>query len=167
MNWPALLARRPWTAAFCLGLALSLVSAPASLCVAWLADALLPDGWFGESAAGDIGELSALGFLLLGVLLMPALETLLGQCLPIEPLRRLRAPPLACVLASAALFGAAHWVNGGLGHGLTTFVTGSLFALAYWLCRPAGFWVAAMAAYSAHAAHNFLAWFVMGPLLGG
>lgn len=167
MNWPSLLARRPWAAAIALGLGLSLCTAPASLGTALAAEALLPDGWFGESAAGDIGELSALGFLLLGVLSMPALETLLGQCLPIELLRKLRAPPLACVIASALLFGGAHWVNGGLGHGLTTFVAGSLFALAYWLCRPAGFWPAAMAAYSAHAAHNFLTWFVLGPLLGG
>jgi len=167
MNWPTLLARRPWAAALGLGIALSLVSAPASLGTALLADALLPEGWFGESAAGNMGELSSLGFLLLGVFLFPAWETLLGQCLPIEPLRRLRAPSLACVMASATLFGGAHWVNGGLGHGLTTFVAGSLFALAYWLCRPAGFWVAATAAYSAHAAHNFLVWFVLGPLLGG
>ncbi|MFG6489945.1 hypothetical protein ACG04R_24930 [Roseateles sp. BYS78W] len=167
MNWPALLARRPWTAAFGLGLGLSLCTAPASLGTALLANALLPDGWFGESAAGNMGELSSLGFLLLGVFLFPAWETLLGQCLPIEPLRRLRAPALACVMASATLFGGAHWVNGGLGHGLTTFVAGSLFALAYWLCRPAGFRFAAVAAYSTHAAHNFLVWFVLGPLLGG
>ena len=67
MNWPALLARRPWTAAFGLGLGLSLCTAPASIGTALLANALLPEGWFGESAAGDLDDLSSLGFLLLGV----------------------------------------------------------------------------------------------------
>ncbi|RZL38691.1 MAG: hypothetical protein EOP35_05225 [Rubrivivax sp.] len=167
MNWPSLLARRPWAAAIGLGLALSLCSAPASVGTALLANTLLPEGWIGESAAGDIGELGGIGFLLIGVLFMPALETFIGQCLPIELLRRWQVAPLACVMTSATLFGSLHWVNGGLGHGLTTFVTGSLIALAYWLCRPAGFWVAWTAAYSAHAAHNFLVWFVFGPLLGG
>jgi hypothetical protein len=166
MNWPALLARRPWAAAVGLGLSLSLVSAPASLGTALAADALLPEGWFGNSAAASMGELNSLGFLLLGVLLIPAWETCLGQCLPIELLRRLRTPPPACVVASAALFGGAHWAAGGLGHGLTTLATGSLLALAYWLCRPAGFWAAATAAYAAHASHNFLVWFVLGPLFG-
>jgi hypothetical protein len=161
MNWPALLARRPWAAAIGLGFALSLISAPASVGTALLANALLPESWFGESAAGDLDDLGSLVFL------FPAFETLLGQCLPIETLRRLRAPALACVMTSATLFGAAHWVNGGLGHGLTTLVAGSLFALAYWLCRPAGLRAAATAAYGAHAAHNFLVWFVFGPLLGG
>jgi len=167
MTWPAQLATHPARSAVGLGLALSLVSAPASLGIALLANALLPEHWFGESAAGDLGDMSAAGFLLLGVLLAPALETLLGQCLPIEALRRLRARPLACVLASATLFGGAHWVNGGLGHGLTTFAAGSLFALGYGLCRPAGLRHAFASAYVAHAAHNFLTWFVLGPLLGG
>lgn len=167
MNWPSRLSRRPWTAAFGLGLSLSLCSAPASLGTALLAETLLPAGWFGKSAAGNLGELSPWSFLLLGVFLLPAWETFLGQCLPIELLRKLRAPPQACVMASALLFGAAHWVNGGLGHGLTTFITGSLLATAYYLCRPAGLCVAATAAYSAHAAHNFLLWFVLRPLLGG
>ena len=167
MTWPALLARRPWTASVRLGLCLSLLSMPASLGTAALAAVLLPEGWFGESAAKSVGELGPWGFLLLGVLLLPAWETLIGQCLPIELMHRLRAAPLACIIASATLFGAGHWIGGGLGHGLATFTSGSVFALAYWLCRPAGCRYAATAAYAAHAAHNFLAWFVVGPLLGG
>jgi len=167
MKWPALLARQPWSAALGLGLSMSLLSLAAGLGTAWLAATLLPKGWLGESAAKSIGELGSWGFLLLGVLLLPAWETLIGQCLPIELLRRLCAAPLACILASAALFGAAHWMAGGLGHGLATFASGSIFALAYWMCRPAGFWHAATAAWAAHAANNFLAWFVIAPLLGG
>jgi hypothetical protein len=139
---------------------------PASIGTALLAKAALPEGWFGKSAASNIGELGPLGFLLMGVLFIPALETLICQSLPIEVLRRFRVAPPACVMASAALFGAGHWAAGGLGHGLTTFVTGSLFALAYWLCRPAGFGVATTAAYTTHATHNFLVWFIIGPLLG-
>jgi len=167
MNWPALLSHRRWAAALGLGLALSLCSTPASLGTALLANTLLPEGWFGESAAGNLGELSSWSFLLLGVILLPACESFFGQSLPTETLRRLRVPAPVCVMTSATLFGAAHWLNGGLGHGLTTFVTGNLLALAYWLCRPAGLCVAATAAYSAHAAHNFLLWFVLRPLLGG
>jgi hypothetical protein len=167
MSWPALLARRPWAASVGLGVCMTMLSMPGSLGTATLAAVLLPDGWFGESAAKSIGELDSWGFLLLGVLLLPAWETLIGQCLPVELLRRLRMAPLACVIASAAVFGAGHWLAGGLGHGLATFTTGTVFALAYWLCRPAGFWHASSAAYAAHAAHNFLAWFVVMPLLNG
>lgn len=167
MNWPALLGRRPWAAPVALGLCTALLSLPASLGTATVAAALLPAGWFSESAAKRIGEAGDWGFLLLGVLLLPAWETLIGQCIPVELLRRLRAAPLACVIASGAFFGAGHWMAGGLGHGLSTFASGTLFALAYWLCRPAGFWQASTAAYAAHATHNFLAWFVVMPLLGG
>ncbi|MDR7270158.1 hypothetical protein J2X20_002816 [Pelomonas saccharophila] len=143
-----------------------MLSMPASFGMASLAAVLLPEGWFGESAAKSIGEQGPWRFLVFGVLFGPAWETLIGQCAPVELLRRLRAPPLACVITSAGVFGAAHWMGGGLGHGLSTLVSGSVFALAYWLCRPAGFWCASTAAYVAHAAHNCLTWFVLGPLLG-
>ena len=167
MSWPAQLERRPWAASVGLGLCTALLSLPVSLGTATLAATLLPAGWFGESAAKSIGALGNWGFLLLGVLLLPAWETLIGQCIPVELLRRLRVAPWACVITSGACFGAAHWLGGGLGHGLSTFASGTVFALAYWLCRSAGFWHASTAAYAAHAMHNFLAWFVVGPLLGG
>lgn len=167
MNWPSLLGRRPWAACLGLGLSTPLLSLPASLGVAAAAAALLPQGWFGESAARSIGGWGNGGFLLIGVLLAPTWETLIGQCLPVELLRHLRVAPLACVIASGTLFGAAHWLGGGLGHGLSTFTSGTVFALAYWLCRPAGFWHASTAAYAAHAMHNVLAWFAIMPLLGG
>lgn len=165
MNWPVLLARRPWAAAVGLGTGLSLLSVPASMGVGLLAHALLSAAWFGKSAASTMGELSGWGFLLIGVFILPALETLLGQWAPMELLRRMRIAPPVCVMASAAVFGSLHWLAGGLGHGLTTFTSGSLFALAYALCRPAGVGLAITSAFAAHASHNLLVWFVLGPLL--
>jgi hypothetical protein len=41
-----------------------------------------------------------------------------------------------------------------------------VFALAYTLCRPAGWRVAAAAAWATHASHNFLVFFVLTPLFG-
>ncbi|HEY8880102.1 MAG TPA: CPBP family glutamic-type intramembrane protease [Roseateles sp.] len=166
MNWPNLLARRPWSAALVLGFSMPLLSLPVNLGTGLLAYALLPATWFGKSAASQVGELGPWGFLTVGVLVMPFLETIVGQGAPIELLRRLRFPPPACVIASGAFFGSLHWLGGGLGHGLATWATGCLFALAYWLCRPAGFWASATSAYAAHATHNFLAWFVLRPLAG-
>lgn len=165
MNWPAVLARRPWGAAVGLGTGLSLLSVPSSMGVGLLAHALLSPAWFGKSAASSIGELSAWGFLLIGVLVQPALETLMGQWAPMELLRRVGVAPPVCVIASAAVFGSLHWLAGGLGHGLTTFTSGSLFALAYALCRPAGVGLAIASAFTAHASHNLLVWFVLAPLL--
>lgn len=167
MNWPRLLTRRPWAAALGLGISMPLLSLPACLGTGLMAYALLPANWLGTSAASQIGELGPWGFLMVGVLFMPFLETFLGQGAPIELLRRLRCPLPACVVASGAFFGSLHWFSGGLAHGLATFTTGSLFALAYWLCRPAGFWVSTTSAFAAHALHNFLTWFVLRPLVGG
>lgn len=164
MTWPARLARRPWLVSTVLGLGLPLLTVPVSLGTALLAYALLPQGWFGKSAASSIGDLNSPALLLMGVLLMPALETFIGQAGPLEVLRRLRVAPPVGVIASGAFFGSLHWLGGGLGHGLSTFASGTVFALAYWLCRPAGFWPAAHAAFTTHATHNFVMLFLIGPL---
>ncbi|WP_422018136.1 hypothetical protein [Roseateles sp.] len=165
LHWPTRLARTPWRAATLLALGLALVTVPAGLGTALLAHAALAPAWFGSSAASSIGALNGPMFLLVGVLLMPALETSFGQAAPMALLRRLRVPPPARVIACGVFFGSLHWLGGGLGHGLSTTASGCLFALAYEMCRSVGFWPAAYAAFATHATHNFLMWFVLGPLL--
>lgn len=165
MNWTQTLCRHPWATPTGLGLTLALITVPASLGVVTLAEAALPPAWLGESAARDLGELSWPAALFFVVLFGPALETFIGQAAPLGLMRRLSIAIPARVAVCGLFFGAMHWLAGGLGHGLSTATAGTLFALAYALCRPAGFWPAAYAAFVAHSTHNFLVWFVVGPIL--
>lgn len=104
--------------------------------------------------SGDLLRIAVMAFLV-----GPLLETVIGQWLPIELLRRVpRMPWQAMMLASAALFSAAHMLNGsGAIHGVTTFAFGMLLAGLYLAYREQGCRRAFVAAWTAHAVNNGLA----------
>ncbi len=154
VRWHALKEKQPALAAAALGVCLG---PPGLLCV-YLTGKLvfffLPPELWGNSAAANLARATPLGLFLALLFYAPLLETFMGQLLPMELARRLGARPAACVLLSGLLFGCGHYLNGGVAHGLTTFVGGSLFACAYTALRPAGAWPAFVAAASMHATHN-------------
>jgi hypothetical protein len=90
----------------------------------------------------------------MAVLIGPLLELFEGQVIPVELLRWVGASSRACIIVSALVFGGGHYLNGGLAHGASTFVSGLVFGYGYVLCRPFGWLPACLAAFTAHAAHN-------------
>jgi len=100
------------------------------------------------------------------VIIIPAFETLTGQLVFIEILRWLRAPAMLSIVSSAAVFGVGHYVNGGIGHGTTSFLSGLVFSYAYLSFRNQSVGRSFLCAWSSHALHNFLLLYVVAKLLG-
>ncbi|MES2073912.1 MAG: CPBP family intramembrane glutamic endopeptidase [Pseudomonadota bacterium] len=124
---------------------------------------LLPPELMGQSAAKAVFDANPNPFALFFsiVIFAPLFETLLAQLAPIEIARKLGARKVICVILSAFLFGLGHFLNGGLGHGLTTFCAGLVFAALYVNMRDEGpaasYWVTCIA----HATNNFCMFFVI------
>jgi len=130
------------TAGFAIGLAMS---APLSI--------LNPGGGMGEQAAAARIYASgpwAFGFAVL--LFAPLYETLAGQSLPIELMRKLRVPCLASLAICALLFGVLYYRANGINHGIKTFVSGLLYAELYLRTRPAS----ALASWATVAGAHFV-----------
>jgi hypothetical protein len=118
----------------------------------------LPKAMWGRSAAEDMARnLSVWAFILNAATLIPLLETVLGQVLVIELLRKVRVAPWLPVLASAAIWSAGHYRNGGLLHGLGVLPGGLVFAAAYVWIRRQGFWQSYWVTAIAHAVQNLAA----------
>lgn len=130
----------------------------------WLLTVVLPREHWGASAAAGFVNTPQPWLFLSAVLLVPALETLLAQLLPIEILRRIGAPAWVCIAGSAALFSLGHGLNGGPAHAATTAVGGLVMAAAYLSARSASAGHAFGCAWSAHATKNGLLLYVVGPL---
>ncbi len=125
---------------------------------------VLPRSEWGTSAAVSVVQTSPVTLFFLAVLFIPIYETLLAQVLPIEIIRRIGGNRLICIALSALLFGGGHYVNGGLVHGVMTFVGGAVLGFAYTLARSQGFWPAFVTASIAHGIHNFVLLFVVARL---
>lgn len=160
----ARIARTPLRGSLVAGIVLSCFSLGLSLLALGALSLVLDSSHWGRSAADGLSGMSDGSLFLLAVLLVPAFETLVGQCLPIEIARRMRVGAVGCVWISAALFGGGHFANGGIAHGVTTFVAGSVFAFGYVLVRHLGFWMSCVTAAMAHAMHNAILLFVLTPL---
>jgi hypothetical protein len=166
-HWRARAGEHPYRLAAAWGTCLGIVGTFCALLVGSLVQHFLPPELWGHSAASGLGGLGWFGVFMAAVVYAPLIETLLGQVLPIELLRRLRAGPPAAVLLSALLFGAGHYLNGGLAHGITSFFSGAVFACAYLALRRTGPGPACLAACTAHAVQNGTVLFVIAPLLPG
>lgn len=101
----------------------------------------------------------------IGSIWAPIFETAAAQCLPIELLRRVGAPPPVGLLVSAALFSGGHMLNGGgLLQGAITLVFGAVLASLYLQFRAMGPGRAFAAAWACHCVNNSLA--IAGIALG-
>lgn len=124
---------------------------------------LFPPEVLGPSAAEGVfdGSRSATQIAWLAVVFAPMYETLLAQSAPLEFARWLRWPAVWGVVASAAVFGLAHWLGGGIGHGVVSFAMGLVFASVYLAFRRDGPFLPWAVAAGAHGINNGLAlWLV-------
>ena len=164
-GWRPSLEKRPFLGAAALGACLGILGTCCSMLLLSLSLRLLPPELWGNSAASSLAGLGPGAIFFFAVLYGPLFETLVGQLVPIEIAHRLGAQPLVCVLLSGFLFGWGHYANGGLVHGISTFFGGLVFACAYVALRWIGVGPAFIAASTAHAVHNMMVLFVIGPLL--
>lgn len=147
------------------GVAIGIASAILASFMILAATAMFSRDQLGTSAASPLLGKSLAVWFFAGVVFAPMFETISGQVVPIECVRRFGTSAGLAVLASAAVFSFGHYLNGaGVFHATSTFVGGALFALAYVSLRAHGVWRAYLAAVVAHATHNGLLLFVIGPL---
>lgn len=125
----------------------------------------LPRELWGSSAAAGVSGLSQITLFFIAVILIPICETFVGQVIPIEFARRLCANWAVSILISAIVFGCGHYLNGGLVHGISAFLSGTVFASGYVTVRRVGFCSGFLTAYTAHAVQNAMLLFVVARLV--
>ena len=151
--------RSPWR-----GLALAPVSATLACATIGLLKLALPQDLWGQTAAQNLTGASDAAVFFAAIFFAPLYETFVAQLLPIEILRRCRAGAAVCIIVSAALFSLGHVLTGaGIAHGTTTLVAGLVFAYAYVSARTDGVGAGYVCAVVAHAGHNALLLYVLGP----
>ncbi len=150
----------PWA----MGASLSLVSVSATLLTFGFLVLSLGRERLGPNAAAEILNRPEPWLFFSAVLVIPAIETVVAQMVLIELMRWIRTPATLCVLISAAVFGFGHYVNGGLGHGVVSFVGGLVFSYGYIAQRANSFGDAFACAWCAHACHNFIVLYLVMPL---
>jgi hypothetical protein len=119
---------------------------------------LFPPEALGPSAAAGVfdGSKPQWYVVWLAAIAGPLYETLLAQAAPLEMTRLLKAPWAIGIALSAVLFGAAHWIGGGIGHAVVTLFMGTVFAAMYVAFRRDGWPYAYGVAAGTHAVHNTL-----------
>jgi membrane protease YdiL (CAAX protease family) len=160
--WPmSVIEKRPYRYACVVGAAAGLVSAVIGASVACLLWTTLPREILGPSAAADMSKIRQWNMLLMGVFFIPFWEMFIAQLLPLELAKMARFNDAACVALGAVVFGAGHYLNGGLGHGICSAISGALFSTGYMAMRACGYLPAFWTSYVAHAVNNFLLFFVV------
>jgi hypothetical protein len=153
--------RQPYRYALWVGVGIGLVSAVSVALVANLLQALLPRTILGPSATTDFANFDTWSMLLVGVFLIPFGETFIAQLLPLELGKLAGFNDVTCIAIGAMAFGAGHYLNGGLAHGVCSAIAGTLFATGYMAMRPLGYFPAFWASFVAHALNNFAFLFVI------
>ena len=156
-----MIAKQPYRFAFLVGVGIGLVSTVLGALIANLLQALLPPEISGPSAAAYLADFGPWSLLLIGVFLIPFGETFFAQLLPLELGKLIGFNDAACIALGAIAFGAGHYLNGGLAHGVCSAIAGGLFATGYMAMRPCGYFPAFWASFVAHALNNFLFLFVI------
>jgi len=134
-----------------------LVNIALMMMVSFAVDGLLPARLRGTSAPAKLAAAVPYPVLVLAaVCFAPLLETW-AQALPVALCRRFGVQHRWAILFCGALFGAGHYLNGSLGHGLTTFVGGCVLGEACWRNWPLGAARACGVTAGAHAVSNAIA----------
>ena len=93
---------------------------------------------------------------LAGVIVMPLIETILLQLIPVEVARRFSSRFWPQVLPSWLLFAAVHFSNSFQSGFSAGIIGGWYFALTYYLFRPKSTWHALTTTFILHASSNFV-----------
>ena len=164
-NIRARMGSRPRLGAIYMGLCAGLLNLGICVPLAVLAQSIFAPEQLGGSSATSLDGAGPAKLFWSAVVLAPLFETVLGQWLPIEVLRRRGVRAQYCLLASAALFSALHVLGGaGMLQATTTFIGGLAFAGSYLMARNMGPGPAWLAAAAAHACSNGLLLFAIDPL---
>ncbi len=153
--------RQPYRYALGVGVGIGLLGTVSVALVAYLLQLLLPRTILGPSAATAFANFGPWSMLLMGVFLIPFVETFIAQLLPLELGRLARLNDVTCIALGAMAFGAGHYMSGGLAHGVCSATAGALFATGYMAMRPWGYFPAFWASFVAHALNNFIFLFVI------
>ena len=153
----ARMAARPMRGAICLGLCAGAVNCLICILLLLAAMALFSPEQLGGTAASSLKGAGMATIFWMVVVWAPLFETIIGQWLPLEVLRRYRVRAGYSLLASAALFSLLHVMGGsGILHASMTFIAGGFFAASYLTARSMGVAPAYVAAATAHACSNGL-----------
>ena len=153
----ARMAARPMRGAICLGLCAGAVNCLICILLLLAAMALFSPEQLGGTAASSLKGAGMATIFWTVVVWAPLFETIIGQWLPLEVLRRYRVRAGYSLLASAALFSLLHVMGGsGILHAGMTFIAGGFFAACYLAARSMGVVPAYVAAAAAHASSNGL-----------
>lgn len=95
-------------------------------------------------------------FVLAALIVAPIVETIIAQCLPIELLRKLKAPNALIVLVCAVLFGLGHYSSVSVNHGIKTFVDGAIYGFLYLQMRRYSMSASYCVVAVAHFTNNLL-----------
>jgi hypothetical protein len=147
---------RPYRFATLVGVCMGLVSTVLGALIAYLLLTFVPKETLGASAAASLGRLGPWGLAVIGIIFAPLWETLIAQLLPVEMGKLIGFQDISCIVLGAILFGAGHYLNGGLAHGICAAIAGAIFTTAYLTMRPWGYFPAFWASYVAHALNNLL-----------
>ena len=151
------MAAHPMRGALMLGVTVGAINFLIFVPLALAAVALFTSQQLGGTAAASLKDASTATILWIAVVWAPLFETLIGQWLPLEILRRYKVRTAVSLLASAVLFSLLHVVNGaGILHAAITFIGGCTFAASYLTARSMGLAPAYVAAAAAHACSNGL-----------
>lgn len=166
----ASMAKRPMRGAMCLGLCAGAINSLIAMLLLLAALAFFSPQHLGGSASSSLEGAGTARIFWTAVVWAPLFETLVGQWLPLEVLRRYKVHAGYSLLVSAILFSFLHVVGGsGILHASMTFMAGTIFAASYLAVRSLGLAPAYVAAATAHACSNGLILFgslVFPDLLG-
>ena len=153
----ASMAKRPMRGAMRLGLCAGAINFLIFVPLALAAVALFTPQQLGGSAAAALRGASTATVFCFVVVWAPLFETVIGQWLPLEVLRRYKVRASYSLLASAILFSLLHVMGGsGILHASMTLIAGGIFAASYLAARSLGLAPAYVAAATAHACSNGL-----------
>lgn len=153
----ASMAKRPMRGALRLGLCAGAINSLIAMLLLLIALALFSPQQLGGSASSSLEGAGTARIFWTVVVWAPLFETVIGQWLPLEVLRRYKVRASYSLLASAILFSLLHVMGGsGILHASMTLIAGGIFAASYLTARSMGLAPAYVAAATAHACSNGL-----------
>lgn len=159
-----IVSKRPILGAIALGAATACVTSVVAMLAIYLFQHILPQRFWGQSAGADVFNQPAVAVFFDAVIFFPLFETIIGQVIPIEIVRRFGSNRGLWVFISALVFGGGHYLNGGPLHGLVAFSVGIVFASLYVVLRRNGPGSSFVGVATAHILHNAILLYILATI---